>query len=63
MSAVPLISGNSDSSTASTRSRLTAANPSMNPLCMNSHRPCRNGWQLVCWTADPIAARMYAKNR
>jgi hypothetical protein len=31
--------GNSDSSTASTRSRLIAAKPSMNPLCMNSHRP------------------------
>jgi hypothetical protein len=43
----PLISGNSDSSTASTRSRLIAAK-SMNLLCTISHRPRRNGWQFVC---------------
>jgi hypothetical protein len=29
----------------------------VNPLCIHSHRSCRNGWQFVCWTADPIAAR------
>jgi hypothetical protein len=41
---------------------LTAAKPSMNPLCIHSQRPYRNGWQFVCCTADPIAARMCAKN-
>ena len=29
---------------------------------MNSQRPCRKGWQLVCCTALPIAARMWVKN-
>ncbi len=62
MSVVPLISGSSDSPTASTRSRLIVAKPSMYPLCMNSHRLCRNGWQLVCWTGDPITARTCLKN-
>ena len=23
--------------------------------------PWRNGWQLVCWTGDPIAARTWAR--
>ena len=35
----------------------------MKPLCMNSQRPCRNGWQFDSWTAEPMAARMCAKNR
>jgi len=39
------------------------AKPSLNPLCMNSQWSWRNGWQLVCWTAGPIAARVCAKNR
>ena len=25
----------------------------MKPLCMNSQRPWRNGWQLVCSTGVP----------
>ncbi len=29
---------------------------------MNSQWPWRNGWQLVCCTALPIAARMWVKN-
>src|SRR3954470_13917613 len=42
-------------------SRLIAANSFMYPLCMNSQRPWRKGWQFVCCTALPIAARMCAK--
>ena len=34
----------------------------MNPLWTNSHLPWRNGWQFVCWTGDPIAARTCARN-
>ena len=34
----------------------------MNPLCTNSQRPWRNGWQLVCCTGEPIAARTWARN-
>ena len=34
----------------------------MKPLCMNSQRPWRNGWQLVCSTGVPVAARMCARN-
>src|SRR3954470_17139321 len=33
----------------------------MYPLCMNSHLPARKGWQLVCCTGEPMAARMCAK--
>src|SRR4051812_42908531 len=29
---------------------------------MNNQCPCRKGWQLVCCTALPIAARMCVKN-
>ncbi len=29
---------------------------------MNSQRSWRKGWQLVCCTALPIAARMWVKN-
>ena len=36
--------------------------PLMTPLCTNSQRPCRNGWQLVCWTGVPVVARMWARN-
>jgi len=32
----------------------------INPLCIHSQEPCRNGWQLVCWTAPPVEARMWA---
>ena len=35
--------------------------PSMKPLCIHSQRPCRNGWQLVCCTGEPVEARMCAK--
>ena len=27
---------------------------------MNSQRPWRNGWQFVCWTGEPVEARMCA---
>ena len=33
----------------------------MNPLCTKSHLPWRNGWQFVCWTGEPIAARTCAR--
>ena len=35
----------------------------MAPLCIQSQRPWRKGWQLVCWTAVPVVARMWAKTR
>ena len=35
--------------------------PSTKPLCMNSQRPLRNGWQFVCCTGEPVEARMCAK--
>jgi hypothetical protein len=35
----------------------------MTPLCIHNQLPWRNGWQLVCWTADPVVARMWAKTR
>ena len=44
------------------RSRLTAWKSLMRPLCMNSQRPWRNGWQFVRWTAVPLDARMWARN-
>ena len=62
MSVEPLISLYSEGSTAITRSRLILAKSLMQPLCMNNHRRWRYGWQLVCCTGDPIAARMWAKN-
>src|SRR4029450_5785452 len=34
----------------------------MRPLWTHSQRPWRNGWQLVCWTAVPVEARMWARN-
>ncbi len=33
----------------------------MKPLCIQSHFPYLNGWQLVCWIAPPVEARMWAK--
>ena len=33
----------------------------MAPLCIQSQRPWRNGWQFVCWTGVPVEARMCAK--
>ena len=33
----------------------------MAPLCIQSQRPCRNGWQFVSWIAVPVEARMWAK--
>ncbi|CAH0281755.1 hypothetical protein SRABI26_03964 [Arthrobacter sp. Bi26] len=62
-SVAPSISGKSVGSTAMTKSRLTVAKSLMSPLCIHSHRPWRNGWQLVCWTAEPVEARMCAKTR
>ena len=35
----------------------------MYPLCIHSQRPCRNGWQFVCCTGEPMAARMCANTR
>jgi hypothetical protein len=32
----------------------------MEPLCIHSQRPCRNGWQFVCCTGVPVDARMWA---
>ena len=58
---MPSIVGKSSGSTASCRSRLSSPNPATKPLCMNSHRSCRNGWQLVCCTADPLVARTCAR--
>lgn len=34
----------------------------MAPLCIHIQRPYRKGWQLVCCTAVPVDARMWAKN-
>ena len=61
VSVVPSMSPKSAGSTIIARSRFIAWKPSMYPLCMNSHEPARNGWQLVCCTGEPIAARMCAK--
>lgn len=47
--------------TADARSRLTAAKSPRCPLCIHSQRPCRKGWQFVCWTVEPLEARMCAK--
>ena len=30
-------------------------------MCIQSHLPCRNGWQFVSWIAVPVEARMCAK--
>ena len=30
---------------------------------MNSQLPWRNGWQFVCWTGEPVDARMWASTR
>ena len=35
----------------------------MAPLCIQSQRPWRNGWQFVCCTGVPVEARMCAKTR
>src|SRR3954447_18852053 len=35
----------------------------MAPLCTQSHRPYRKGWQFVCCTAVPVLARMWAMKR
>ena len=55
--------GNSAGSTSSVRSRLTEAKSAIAPLCIQSQRPCRKGWQLVCWTGVPVVARMCANTR
>jgi hypothetical protein len=53
--------GNSSGSTARVRSRLRAGKLLTSPLCIHSQRPCRNGWQLVSCTGEPLDARMWAK--
>ena len=62
-SVAPSISGKSEGSTAMANSRFTAGKSQMSPLCIHSQLPWRNGWQLVCWTAEPVEARMCAKTR
>src|SRR5215203_7075348 len=57
------MSGKSTGSTSMARSRRTLRSPSMYPLCIHNQRPWRNGWQLVCWTGDPVDARMCASTR
>ncbi len=57
----PSIAGYSSGSIASTSSRFTRVKSPMRPLCIQSQRPCRNGWQFVCCTGDPDVARMCAK--
>ena len=56
------MSANKDGSTAMSRSRLTSWNSRMAPLCIHSHRPCRNGWQLERCTGVPVDARMWANS-
>src|SRR5215207_6246719 len=53
--------GYNESSTASASSRLTRPKSFTNPLWTHSQRPWRKGWQLVCWTAVPVEARMCAR--
>ena len=55
--------GSAPGLTASVRSRFTAWYSRIMPLCIQSQRPCWNGWQFVCWTGDPVEARMCAKTR
>jgi hypothetical protein len=62
-SADPSIAAYSDGSTASDRSRLTCGKPRISPLWTHSQRPRRNGWPLVCWTAVPVEARMWARSQ
>ena len=52
---------NSDGSTATISARRIVSNPLSTPLCTNSQRPWRNGWQLVCCTGVPVVARMWAR--
>ena len=42
------------------RSRFTTGHSRIAPLCIQSQRPWRNGWQFVCWIAVPVEARMCA---
>ena len=55
--------GYSDSSTASARSRFTRAEVVHEAVVDPEPLPWRNGWQLVCWTAVPVEARMWARKR
>ena len=52
---------NSEGSTASWSSRFTSWNCAIDPLCIHSQRPWRNGWQFVHCTGVPVAALMWAK--
>ena len=56
VSVEPWMSANSAGSTASIRSRRSLWKSAMKPLCTNSQRPSRKGWQLVSCTGEPIAA-------
>ena len=58
----PWIDGNSDGSIASIRSRRISANPCDHAVVHEQPRPCRNGWQFVCWIAVPVVARTCAMN-
>ena len=48
--------------TSSISSRRISCKPAITPLWTISQRPCRNGWQLVCWIAVPVVARTCAMN-
>ena len=40
---------------------MTSWNRAIEPLCIHSQLPWRNGWQFVCCTGVPVEARMWAK--
>jgi hypothetical protein len=61
-SVLPTMSGYIPGSTASTTSRLMRWKSFTKPLWTNSVVSCLKGWQLDCWTGDPIAARTCAMN-
>ena len=58
----PSMFANSSGFTSSISSRRISCMPAITPLWTNSHRPWRNGWQLVCWIAVPVVARTCAMN-
>src|SRR3954465_5469705 len=59
----PAIDGKSSGSTARTRSRFSWWKSLIAPLCTQSQRSWRKGWQFVCCTAVPVLALMWAMKR
>ena len=57
------MSANRSGSTSMARSRFISWKPARAPLCIHSQLSWRKGWQLVCCTAEPVEARMWAKTR